>query len=586
MNGLALGHARLAIIDLGGTGAQPMVDESSGVILVYNGEIYNYLELRSELAQRGHCFASMSDTEVLLRAYLEWGLAAFQRFVGMWAVALYDPRVDELVLSRDRFGIKPLFFYIDAKRLVFGSTIMSVMAASCVPRRWNASTIHDFLAHRSVDESQQTFFADVLHFPPGTHAVLKIAETGVALRFEPYWEAANFLDLAADKGSSFAAAAAKFRALLLDSIRLHTRSDVEVSSCLSGGLDSSTVVSALATMPEGAGIRKVFSAVFPGCDYDEDQYSDTVAERFDLERFRVMPNTQTFLDDIERVVEAQEEPFGSTGVYVQWKVFEAIHKENIKVALDGQGADEYLGGYLSFLVPYAFDCLARGGIGGAWRAWVRFRETNRIHHHLSHYIPSLITRLLGISINDRLSPLRRYLSRDLVITRHAEALLETPDSPLPAGIGLKRTLLGYLTRYSLPGLLRYEDRNSMYFSVESRVPFLDHRLVEFVLSLPADYVIDGHTTKRLLREAVRGIVPEVVITRKDKLGFANPESDWVIALMQSGAIHDFVSAAEASDFIDVTMTRRLLACKPLDAHDHNFLWRLYSLLAWRQWAFR
>lgn len=582
-DGVALGHARLSIIDITDTGAQPMVDAATGVAMVFNGEIYNYIELRRELVERGHRFHSSSDSEVLLRAFIEWGTEAFGRCIGMWALVIVDTRSNELVISRDRFGIKPLFIHhVPGRQLVFGSTPGVVLASGLIARRHNPATVERFLLHRSVDESTQSFFEGVEHFPPATTAVMSLSSPQATLRFERYWDAARFIDGPAP-ARNFDAAAQAFREKLFDSVRLHTRSDVEVSSCLSGGLDSSTLVAALATIPEGSDISKVFSATFAGRDYDEDRYSRAVADRYNLQRFNIQPTTESFLADIERVVQAQEEPFGSTGIYVQWKVFEAVHGQGIKVAIDGQGADEYLGGYFSFLAPYAVDCLAQGNLAGAWRAWRSYQAGNRFNHHLLQNLPALMARLFGRGGGQQTSPFSQYLSPALRST--AAAPQQMPLVQVPTGRGLKRTLVRYLTRYSLPALLRYEDRNSMYFSVESRVPFLDHRLVEFALALPADHLIDGRSTKRLLRAGVTDIVPETVHARLDKIGFGNPEAEWVGALVKTGALQDLLADAGASDIVDVQRLKRLLSDDGHATLDHNFLWRVYSLLAWRRWAF-
>lgn len=584
-DGVALGHARLSIIDVSDAGSQPMIDKASGVVMTYNGEIYNYIELRQELVARGHSFQSNSDSEVLLRAYLEWGTKAFARCVGMWALAIHDPRSRQLVLSRDRFGIKPLFVHRPSGGgLVFGSTPSVVLAASGVPRRCNDATVERFLLHRSVDESLQSFFEGIEHFPPATTAMLSLDTPDASWRFERYWDATTVIDHP-PAALSFTAATQTFRDKLFESVRLHTRSDVEVSSCLSGGLDSSALVGALATMPEGSDIRKVFSAVFPGRVYDEDRYSGAVADRYDLRRFRVLPDTDTFLSDIDKVVQAQEEPFGSTGIYVQWKVFEAIHAQGIKVAIDGQGADEYLAGYFSFLAPYAVDSLAQGNLAGALRAWRAYKAGNRFSHNIRQNLPALMARLFGHGTgNSATSPFGEYLAPGLRDLARTPGWM--PEHTMPAGRGVKRTLVRYLTRYSLPALLRYEDRNSMYFSVESRVPFLDHRLVEFALSLPIDHLIDGRSTKRVLRAGVTDIVPEVVHARVDKIGFGNPEAEWVGALVRGGALQDLLADAGAADMVDVGRMRRLLQADGAGTTDLNFIWRVFSLLAWRRWAFR
>jgi asparagine synthase (glutamine-hydrolysing) len=583
-DGIALGHRRLSVIDLSAAAGQPMVDEAAGVVIVFNGEIYNYIELRAELARSGHQFRTHGDTEVLLKAYVQWGLGCFSRLIGMWAVALYEIRTRRLILSRDRFGIKPLYLARERDWLVFASTIEAVRAVGRGNGHgFNERVIQSFLLDGEVDGGDETFFDGISRFPAGCYAIVQSSPSGLQIQYGRYWDAAHYLDAREHAASSFDAASAKFREKLEDAIRLHTRSDVEVGSCLSGGLDSSSIVSLLATIPEGASILKVFSAVFPGKPYDESQYSAAVANRYHLNHFRIVPTSQSFIRDIDRVIQAQEEPFGSTGVYVQWKVFEEMRTQGVTVAIDGQGADEYLGGYFSFLFPYAFDCLLDFQPVAAAQAMRSYMKGNRVQHYLFQKWPGLLSRLFGVRSGLLASPLTTYLSDGL---RHANDGSGTPqpDANGVRGVGFKKTLVRYLTRYSLPSLLRYEDRNSMWFSIESRVPFLDHRLVEFALTQPSDHLINGHWTKRLLRESVCDIVPTEVVRRKDKIGFGNPESEWVEALIAAGAFRDLLADSLAKDVLDVPKFARLLAERHQRKPDFNFLWRTYNLLAWQRWA--
>lgn len=582
-DGIALGHARLSIIDVSDAGAQPMVDRTTGVVLVFNGEIYNYIELRSLLVGLGHQFCSTSDSEVLLRAYIQWGRSAFTRCVGMWALAIFDPRVNELILSRDRFGIKPLYFHRSIRgNLAFASTIGGLTGARNIERRPNLRTVGNFLVNRMVDEDAETFFEGVERFPAAHNAVLSLGLSDAILRFERYWSLDDVISRPAST-LSFSAAVAEFQSRLTDSVKLHARSDVEVSSCLSGGLDSSALVGTLAAIPEGKNIRRVFSAVFPNRSYDEGLYSRLVAEQNNLNRYTVEPDENSFIADIDRVVEAQEEPFGSTGVYVQWKVFEAIHNAGIKVALDGQGADEYLAGYFSFLAPFAVNCLARGNLAGAYRAYRTYQTGNKFNHHIWRNMSALMMRLFNRRVGIRSSPFNQYLAPSLQQLLIIQS--EGGGRNFAGGAGIKPVLARYLDRYSMPALLRYEDRNSMYFSVESRVPFLDHRLVEFALTLPSDYLLDGKSTKRVMRAGLQGIVPEAVRNRTDKIGFGNPESEWVTALSKSTAFEDLLQSKGSADLVDVVRVRSALAGQSGVARDANFVWRLFSLLAWQRWAF-
>ena len=318
------------------------------------------------------------------------------------------------------------------------------------------------------------------------------------------------------------------------------------------GLDSSSIAALIATLPEGANIRKVFTAVFPTENFDERAYSSAVGNRYALEQFQIAPTAQSFLDDINKVIQAQEEPFGSTGVYVQWKVFEEMGKQGVKVALDGQGADEYLGGYFSFMFPYALDCLINFQPIRAAQAINSYLQGNTFRHNVIQNLSGLLQRLFGFQTNMIQSQFVAYLSDQLRVEN-----LQTQDNfagiELGAyqGTGFKKTLARYLTQYSLPSLLRYEDRNSMWFSIESRVPFLDHRLVEYSLSLPSEFLFDGRWTKRILRESVRGIVPAEVINRRDKIGFGNPGDNWIESLIKTGELHELSADPIAKDYLDV-----------------------------------
>lgn len=562
-----------------------MIDDAAGVVVAFNGEIYNYIELRKELVSLGHEFRTSSDTEVLLKAYAQWGLQGFARFVGMWAIALFETRTRRLVLSRDRFGIKPLYLMASGDQLAFASTIEALRSIRSTRPSLNSRAVQRFLHDRAVDSESETFFEGITSFPPGCHAIVEAGLDEIKLRYERYWDASSFLGEAGNQVLGFEEARGVFREKLDEAVRLHTRSDVEVASCLSGGLDSSSIVAVLATIPEGASIRKVFSAVFPGKHYDEGRYSAAVANRYDLTHIQIEPTAQTFLTDIDKVIQAQEEPFGSTGVYVQWKIFEEIGKQRIKVAMDGQGADEYLGGYFSFLFPYALDSLMRLQPIRAALALHSYLKGNRTRHYVFWNLSGLLARLFGLRPAIVRSPLSAYLSDSLRAEDYSPSTPEQETAALQ-GPGFKKTLARYLTKYSLPSLLRYEDKNSMWFSIESRVPFLDHRLVEFALALPSEHLIDGRWTKRILRESVRDIVPAEVIDRKDKIGFGNPEDELVEALIGAGAFRDLLADPIAKDFLNVPQISRLLDERRQRTVDFNFLWRTYNLLTWQQQCLR
>lgn len=578
-----LGHVRLSIIDLSDLARQPMVDRSTGTVLVFNGEIYNFIELRKTLELKGHVFQSKSDTEVLLHGYMEWGSTVFEKLVGMWAVALYDPRREELVFSRDRFGIKPLYYCFSGEELVFASTVGGVIAGMPSNPGINLSIARDFLIHRSVDETSQTFFSGIQSFPAASVAIVRLGEKprNKDLPIRRYWDPASYINTETSGRPSFDSAKQKFQDYLFDAVRIHTRSDVEVASCLSGGLDSSTIVSILAQIEEGVSIRKVFSADFPGFSYDESAYSSLVATKFRLDKITVSPSTENFIADLDGLFAAQEEPFGSTGVYVQWKVFEAVANHRVKVVLDGQGADEYLGGYFSFLIPYAIDQLLRAHVKEGFNALLAYWRGASPRHYLLSNSRSLFTRLLGWNASRIPSPFERYLSRDLSISSGSRCDISkaTPAGPSDRIPSSKALLLRYMQSASLPALLRYEDRNSMWFSIESRVPFLDHRLVEYALSLPIEFLLGHGSTKRILRAAAVGITPNEIICRKDKIGFGNPEATWVGSILASGQLNDLMETRFAKDFLDTGSILKMIR-KGAFRVDPNFIWRMYCLLRW------
>lgn len=569
-----LGHTRLAIIDVSAAGAQPMQHPSGRYVITFNGEIYNYIELREELEALGHTFRTQSDTEVLLNAYVEWGVACFQRLLGMWAFAIVDTADQRLILSRDRFGIKPLYYAVRGTTLVFASTIQAIRASGEAPVTLNCQVARDYLLRQSVDETDETFLSGIKQFPAASYAVINLSSDASARRISPrkYWDVASLIAGEHFRGS-LNEASSELKELLRNSIALHTRSDVEVGSCLSGGVDSSTIVSILAALPEGSDIRRTFSASFPGRIFDEARFAELVASRNRLELTQVFPNREDFLDEISTVIEAQGQPFGSTGIYVQWKVFEAIHRHHVKVVLDGQGADEYLGGYFSFYFPFALDALLSFHPIQAMSAVATYARENRYRHHVLRRLRGLAFRLFGFDIG---MSNRGHEEIEPLISSQPDA--GNCVDPRLAGIGFKKVLVRYLTAHSLPSLLRYEDMNSMWFSVESRVPYLDHRLVEFALRLPSNFLVRRGWTKMVLREAVCSDVPEEVVWRRDKIGFASPEGEWVRSLISTGRFHDLI-ASRGADAI-VNRERAVNLIEHPGRMDPNYLWRLFNLLQW------
>jgi asparagine synthase (glutamine-hydrolysing) len=505
--GIAFAHRRLAVIDLHARAAQPMHFERWH--LVYNGEIYNYRELRSELEGHGHAFETASDTEVLLHSWAEWGDGALQRLNGMFAFAIWDDHERTLTLASDAFGEKPLFYWADRGRLVFASDMRALLEHPATPRAVDDGTVAAFLARGGArPQPTRTFLAGVRRLP-AAHALRWRDGRHETWR---YWAPAPV-----DVPPDYTTAVASYRELLTDSIRLRLRSDVPVGTSLSGGLDSSAIVALIGGLA-GDRPRHAFTARFPGHPRDEWRYAAAVAERSGVARHHpVAPSAQDLLSDLDRFVDDHQEPVGSCSVYAQWRVMQTARAAGITVLLDGQGNDELFGGYADAL-GYA---LRAGGASHAVRAVLQ--EPRRVkplvraagadhlprvlrHGYLRHSSTPYAAR--AVAVAGARHTARAPVSRDGEDPYHRYLLRETFDTGLPV-------------------LLLYADRSSMAHSREVRLPFLDRRIAEFSLSLPAAFAFDHGSSKRLLRDAVDGMLPGAVVRRRDKVGFEPPQRQWM-----------------------------------------------------------
>jgi asparagine synthase (glutamine-hydrolysing) len=509
-----LGHRRLAVVDLSSAAAQPMQSASGTLCIVYNGEIYNHPEVREELRAQGHAFRTRSDTEVLLAAYEAWGADGLARLNGMFSFALWDEEKRTLFAARDRFGEKPLYYYVGSDFLLFASEIKALFATGLVSPKANERAIYRYLAFREIDAGEETPFAGIRALPPA-HCLTYVPATG-SLSISRYWA------LDPDDRTSLPddeAYAERFRELLSDSVRIRLRSDVPVGSSLSGGLDSSSVVCLMARELTG-GTQKTFSARFDDARYDEGPYIERVNLWAGTVGSEVFPNPSSLPSEMNRLVWHQEEPFFSTSIYAQWCVMRLAKVEGVTVLLDGQGGDETLAGYQTYYGPHFRDLLRRL----RWASFVA-EGSAYVRKHGSRGLPLLLFTMLPSRLRQ---PIRRRARPQALHPDFArEWRREEERTEEHFRRGLDDAQYQTLTRTMLPVLLRYADRNSMAFSREVRLPFLDHRLVEFLLSIPAEQRLRGTTTKFILREALRDILPEEIRTRKDKLGYAPPQGDWL-----------------------------------------------------------
>ena len=570
----AIAHRRLSIIDLSPGGHQPMADPSGRWWISYNGEIYNYRELRRELEASGQRFHTESDTEVLLRAWIVWGEAMLPRLTGMFAIALLDSVSGELVLIRDPFGIKPLYYCWAGRSFAFSSEIRALLELPGVSRRAHAGELLQYLRYGERAAGGATLF-EAIQSLPAAH-LLRIAPRATA-GCEPrrYWR----LDLERRDDLSFDVAVERVRTLFQDSVALHMRSDVPVGACLSGGLDSTAIVmSAQRHRAPGQELHAV-SFIADDPSLSEERFVDLVPG---VKVRKVRPVATDIVRDLPRVLECQQLPFGGTSIYAQFRVFEAAREAGLKVMLDGQGGDEMFAGYYFLIGARLTALMAQGRLAAARRVIAAAPNNAR----------PLLGRMLVTALGRLASPMLQGLGSRLLGEPPFPAWLARrwfQSRGLAPGIrahgrgrnALREELRLGVEHLTLPHLLRYEDSNSMYFSIESRVPFCVPALAELALSLPEEYLIsDQGSTKHVFREAMRGLVPDPILTR-DKVGFVAPERRWLNELRPWLAeVLDGTSLQPAPFLVPHAVRASISAALESDGRWPAHVWRIVNLLQW------
>ncbi len=513
-DGVGLGFVRLSIIDLSPAGHQPMFSHDERYVIIFNGEIFNYVELREELKAKGHQFRTKTDTEVLLTSYVEWGEDMLHRLNGMWTFVIYDRKEKTVFGSRDRYGIKPLYYCTDGKRLIFASEIPSILAVLGRKPKADQSALFDFLIFNRTDQNEDTFFSEIKKVNHGSYFNLRMdagSSAKDALRIKKWY------DIRKEMKEPFKDPE-EFREMFASSIALRLRSDVPIGVCLSGGLDSSSIVSSMLKDFNKNDVH-TFSAVYgEGKFGDESKFIHLYKD--DLPNMHyIMPDDKTLMADIDSMVRAHAEPIASTGPYAQYKVME-LAKDHVTVTLDGQGADEMLGGYHYFFGFHFKNLLYKGQLGGL--------GSEMFHYYRKHRavlgLISFILFMLPAGVRARARAMEKGYIDEEFYSYHA-ANGSTIAGELYGSATLQEALINHF-EFKLEHLLKWEDRNSMWFSLEARVPFLDHRLVERTLTLPDDMIIREGMTKHILREAMKGRLPEQIRIRRDKIGFGTPHDEW------------------------------------------------------------
>jgi asparagine synthase (glutamine-hydrolysing) len=500
---ISLGHRRLSIIDLSSCGHQPMSNEDESVWMVYNGEIYNFKEIKQQLVDKGHIFKSHTDTEVIIHSYEQWGSACFDMFNGMWAFCILDRTRQQVILCRDRFGIKPLYYHIGQKGLIFSSMISAILCHD-VKTAPNDKAIMQFLAYNLVQHNEFTFFKNIYSLPPGSYLKwdLRTANYNVTKWYSPK-PRADYSTQAV-------------RNAFIESVKSQTVADVPIGSCLSGGLDSSAIVCTLDRFLDYPFYTFSFQA--PGTALDETKYIHEVGSKTKTKQFFTRISPADFLEEVEDFVTSLEEPVPSLSPYAQYRVMKLAHQQGAKVLLDGQGGDEIFAGYVYYFSYLYFDMLRKFQLIKLLREMTLYVRNFKNLYPIGMFGFMMLPRFLQsfawkTILNDWIN---HSLLRDLC-----------PDEfdPRWKRISLNNALELTLFSTAIPHLLTWEDKNSMRWSVESRVPFLDVHLVETVLSQPPDAKLKNGRTKVTYRQAVEDILPPMIRDRKDKIGFAAPSRE-------------------------------------------------------------
>ncbi|QIG93417.1 asparagine synthase (glutamine-hydrolyzing) [Bradyrhizobium sp. 6(2017)] len=554
---VGLGHRRLAIIDLTEDGAQPMRDRLLPIWITYNGEIYNYLELRAELEALGHVFHTASDTEVLLAGYVHWGENCLDRFNGMWSFAIHDERDNTLFCARDRFGVKPFYYAETATQFAFGSEIRQLLPL--IGRSVaDDDLVRDFLVCGLSDHTNRTFFKGIEKLAPGHKMRVDVA-TG-RIRTERYYSLAPRLDVADGQD-----AARLLRELLDDATRLRLRSDVRVGTCLSGGLDSSSVATLAARRYATTSNDRFFAitAVSEQAANNEEAYAAEIVASAELNWLRTKPGYEDFASTAETLLEVQEEPFGGPSIMMQYEVMKTARANGVIVLLDGQGGDETLLGYHRYYAAWLRDHFHRSGVRGFFSAFGAARKAGVSASRLLMY-------LFGASLAGLRAGVYRWRYAFLKSPALPESLRRFARNTSDA----REMQVLEITETNLPMLLRFEDKNSMRFGIETRLPFLDYRFVEFSLGLPTRTKINHGWTKWPLRAAMQDVLPANICWRKDKIGFAAPDQLWLNR--HSPAMYDkVIGSALLARYVDMAAVKR-----KFHRLDLGMRWRLYCVALW------
>jgi len=554
-------HRRLAIIDLSDDAAQPM-HYLGKYSIVFNGEIYNYIELKTQLQQLGYSFKTNSDTEVILTAYDYYQADCVQHFDGMFSFAIWDETIQTLFAARDRFGEKPFFYVNQNDRFVFASEMKALWAIG-IEKKLSNKMLSNYLITGNIQnpsDKSQTFYENIHALPPAHF--LKINNQG--LQITPYWhlEKNNILKDTEDNVIK------KLDELIHESVIKRLRSDLPIGMSLSGGLDSTTLLHYITKHQTNI---KTFSAVFPGFEKDESTFVEKAVNHYLVENFSITPNENDLVDDFEKLMYHQEEPFQSSSIFAQYKVYQLAKENNIKVLMDGQGADEVFGGYLKYAQWYLMEEIRNKNFGSI------FTQKNKLENHfptfqfgINNYLATFFPSRAAKALSNRAEKSSKATA---YFTNEFQAYnFDSNYNEKPVVKSLNDILHFNTMQMGLEELLRFSDRNAMAHGCEVRLPFLNHQLVSYVFSLPSSLKIHDGFTKYILRKTMQGKLPDDIVWRKDKIGFEPPQHQW----MNAALMQDYLFEAKRN-----LVTNKILKADVLNTKFNNFGAHEPENLNWR-----
>lgn len=583
---------RLAILDLTESGHQPMCDQSENYWIIFNGEIYNYIEIRSELQSLGYQFKTSTDTEVIIYSYIEWGNQCLEKFNGMWAFVIYDKGRRKLFCSVDRFGIKPLYYNITKSTFAFASEVKQVFNVTNIEPKINDKVLFDYLSAGSYgNETKETFFKDIIKLLPGTYLEVYIAEAGIKCIEKEWWQLKVNDEYYEENDISIISKSIKD--IFYDSVKLRLRSDVEIGTCLSGGLDSSGIVCVLDEITKGKSGNKLFTIVSGESDNLDYKYSKEIAEYVHGNHIIRRIDKEESFSDLKKFIWHNDEPLIKASMFGGYKVYQLAKENNVKVVFDGQGLDEYAGGY--YQMPYIeyMNYLKKNKSRNLFRNHIDYliKEENYTEqtltkvlnmYNLKKALHKFTSKRLRLNL---LKSVKGWFNRDFLVENIRKSQLyntaEVEDVRIAKDdVKLKNYKL--FKHINLPGILRQVDRNSMAFSVEARVPFLDHRLVEYVFSIKSEFILNRGFTKYAYREAMKGIIPDNIRNRRDKIGFYVDEFSLVNS-MKINFRELLMGLSEGDNYYNKDYIIKKLDENSLNKQNYdNILWRIMNALTWQK----